>query len=172
MTIDGEGTVELDYAGLHYNIAYNKNGLEMLEYPYQHPDIPPDLFKTACIIALNTKNKGAASGAIRKTIDNPPDGVNWAGMSAKAVLQAVIDKHLAIKDKMFQEYGLYFMNIDSDIATDVIRHFTKLGEGILPLHDSFVVRAAMHQELVKVMNESYKNHLNFEPYCVEVKNAA
>ena len=172
LTIDGDPVVEVDYRGLHYNIAYNRNDLDMTEYPYQHQDIPKEIFKQACIIALNTKNKRSASGAIRNLVEDPDLDQKCRGFTSKEVLQAVIDKHPAIEGQMFHDYGLEYMNIDSNIATEVIKHFVELGEGILPIHDSFVVRKTMQQELIEVMNHAYKNHLNYEPFELEVKIAA
>ena len=163
LTIDGEGVVEVDYRGLHYNIAYNLNGLDMKQYPYEHPTIPKDLFKKACIITLNTHSKRSASGAIRKRIEDPDLPPNCRGFSSQEVLAAVIEKHPAIENNMFKDMGMEYMNMDSRIATDVLNHFISLGEGILPVHDSFVVRKSMQQELINIMNKSYKNHLNFEP---------
>ena len=55
------------------------------------------------------------------------------------------------------EQGYNLMHTDSQIALQVLEHFTGKGEPILCVHDSFVVIERLEEELREVMDLSYRN---------------
>ena len=68
--------------------------------------------------------------------------------------------------------GMDYMFRDSQIATAILNHFINLNEAILPLHDSFVVRESMKDNLYDCMTETYLKHTGYEPFELDVRVAA
>ena len=60
------------------------------------------------------------------------------------------------------------MSIDGAIAAKVIRHFSDKDETVLCVHDSFICREQVKEELVYVMNEKTSDTL--AGYVVGIKS--
>jgi hypothetical protein len=46
------------------------------------------------------------------------------------------------------------MNVDSQIAAEVLKHFTDRNSPVLCVHDSFIIKHTQSQELVEVMKDT------------------
>lgn len=76
-------------------------------------------------------------------------------------MQAVKNCHPLITDQFNTGAGLRLMGYDSEIAANVLQHFTDKGILCLCMHDSFIVQKQYEEELIDVMKESYKNKFPF-----------
>ena len=59
------------------------------------------------------------------------------------------------------------MNIDGAITAKVIKHFTDLKEPILSVHDSYICREGVRDNLIEVMNEAITETLG--GYVIGIK---
>ena len=59
--------------------------------------------------------------------------------------------------------GLTLQYEDSQIAEDVMLQMAERGAVVLPVHDSFIVRASYEQELIEVMNEAFGRKYGIKP---------
>ena len=117
------------------------------------------------MIAINSKDKSQALRALRDTIRK-----NWEFQKLKRVYQLdekeLLRKfegvHAGISNYFCSGIGLKLMYRDSQIAEDVLKHFTKREIPCLCVHDSFLLPVQHKEELKSVMNEVYKNHMGFD----------
>ena len=73
---------------------------------------------------------------------------------AHKLVNEVKNKHPLIAEDFHSGAGLWMMNKDAEIAMHVIRLMKKLGEPVISIHDSFLVRMSMRDKLEKVMLEA------------------
>jgi len=55
------------------------------------------------------------------------------------------------------------MNYDSEIANDIIKHFTSQEIFVMCIHDSFIIEKQYENELRKKMIKLYKDKIGFNP---------
>ncbi|MCF7944847.1 MAG: hypothetical protein K9L75_04855 [Spirochaetia bacterium] len=81
---------------------------------------------------------------------------------AEQLIDAFIESHRPIAHYFCTEkkVGKRLMNLDAQIALDVVGHFVKKDIPILAIHDSFVVQETYQNELYQVMRWAYKKHNN------------
>ena len=159
ITIDGELTVERDFAALHIKVAYDLVGAEMP--PGDAYTIEGYDRNAIKLTALVTLNGGTVAGIRKKLLD---EGMTtWAKRSGE-LLDAFITKHEAISDLMGEDnIGLRLQNLDSAIAERVLLEMTARDAVALGWHDSFIVRASRSDELVEVMQNAYRDVTGKEP---------
>ena len=73
------------------------------------------------------------------------------------VIQAFTSKHEPIRKYLCAGVGLELQNLDSMVAESTINHFNQLGIPILCIHDSFLIENKHSNDLVQVMNYSFKD---------------
>ncbi len=154
--IDGENVVEHDYRNNHPSILYIAEGKPLdLESGYDAYDI--DGFrdqrlacKRALNIMLNARDYGKAVGAVREHV------ASGTYEEAKELVEAVKIKHADISHYFFSDVGLKLQRMDADMCQQVLNEMTvKRGETVMPIHDSFIVRASGADELVRVMADVF-----------------
>ena len=64
-----------------------------------------------------------------------------------------------LKEKLGTNIGLKTQFIDSQIAEAVMTDLLKEGITVLPIHDSFIIRAGYHRLLADSMKRSFRNLL-------------
>lgn len=137
----------IDKSAGHYTVS---------GYPGKRGDV-----KLAFNISLNCDNQTKAIKALRNEcqdeISLPP------GFTEKELLQVVMSHHQPIKDYFFTGMGLRLQNIDSQLAIEILQHFTKQGISVLPVHDSFIIQEEYAAELKQVMEEVYTKRFRFKP---------
>ena len=75
----------------------------------------------------------------------------------KNAMKEVLNRHTPLKPYLEKqkilgnELGLTLMFWDSRVATKVLQYFTDKGEPIIPIHESFLCRMQVSEEMVKVM---------------------
>ena len=167
LRINNSSVCEIDYSAFHLNMLYNLTAKQFEEDPYSVVDraeVRP-ILKVLCLIAINSKDKSQALRALRDTIRK-----NWEFQKLKRVYQLdekeLLRKfegvHAGISNYFCSGIGLKLMYRDSQIAEDVLKHFTKREIPCLCVHDSFLLPVQHKEELKSVMNEVYKNHMGFD----------
>ncbi|WP_104823434.1 hypothetical protein [Rhizobium sp. NXC24] len=154
--LDGENVVEHDYKNNHPSILYIAEGKPLdLESGYDAYDIAGFrdqrlACKRALNIMLNARDYKKAVGAVRKHV------ASQTYEEAKELIEAVRIKHADISHYFFSDVGLKLQRMDADMCQQVLNEMTvKRGETIMPIHDSFIVRASAADELVRVMADVF-----------------
>jgi hypothetical protein len=163
LLIDGQETVELDFASLHPRLCYQLNGRPMdpAEDAYDLPGVPiehRDIVKVAFMQLLNAK---PGQGRIR-----PPAGVVQKlgrRLSYQRLIRALQAKHVGISNWFFQgPKSLELQAVDAAIAEVVMGYFTAVQRPVLPVHDSFIVKRADQYKLAETMALAYRAQLTLK----------
>ncbi len=177
ITINGESTTELDFCGMHPHLLYAKEGRQFFGDPYslvnQNPIARPFL-KIILLALLNAKDETTAERAGNYWLYNhhrERERLKEIGISsAGSVIPAFRKAHKRI-DHYFctgKETGLRIMNLDAQIALDIVKHFTEQKIPILAIHDSFIVQRQHRTELMETMQRIYRKHTGFRiPVTIE-----
>jgi len=151
--IDGESVVEHDYKNNHPSILYIAEGKPLdLESGYDAYDIAGFqnqrlACKRALNIMLNARDYGRAVGKIKEYV------ASGTYEEAKELVEALKVKHADISHYFFSDVGLKLQRMDADMCQQVLNEMTvKRGETVMPIHDSFIVRASATDELARVMS--------------------
>lgn len=153
ITINQKHTAEVDFANLHPQMLYAKEGLEMNGDAYLISGVKDrDMVKVAFNKLLNGKKK----------LDKPDDFEDEkVGMSWKRLLQCVEDKHKPISKYFRTGYGLDLQFKDSEIAERILLHYATRNIPCLPIHDSFIVHHDLQDELKELMLSEYQKEFGF-----------
>ena len=154
-------TVELDFSGLHVNIAYALEGLTpfsgdpyavepVLNVPAQEQR---SLMKALILMSFNATSLTGAFQAFRNEQPTGSLGKRLTNQELTGLLEAFERKHPLIQNYLCSDQGVHLMSIDGAIAAKVVNHFTNKNEPILCIHDSFICREQFKDELIQVMNE-------------------
>lgn len=167
ITINGDQTIELDFSGLHPHLLYAKQGIQFFGDPYSIVDDRPEarpFLKQILLSMLNNKDETTAektgnywlynNHGERKSLKEI--GITRARPSIDAFKQA--HKPIAHHFCNGKKTGMRIMNLDAQIALDIIKHFTKQNIPILSIHDSFIVQKRYKNELWQVMHRTYHKH--------------
>jgi hypothetical protein len=146
IAIDYKHVAELDYSGLHIRILYAREGLEPPDDPYNIEGFDRDDLKTALLIILNAQDKNKAIKAINR------EGIS----QAKHIVAALVSRHNSISKYFYSGEGLKLQYLDSMVAEQVMLTMLKHGATVLPVHDSFIVRASYSDELEVVMERIFE----------------
>ena len=162
ITINGQPTVECDFASLHPTMLYLERGLQVPDDPYagileteqgQTPIDDPFRISARAFakVAFNAMVNAKAE------LGRPPQGLRPRdfGLTWREVSQRILEKHHAIEDAFYSGQGLRLQHIDSQLAERVMLHFANKGVPVLPVHDSFIIAAHHEQELVAVMKRVF-----------------
>lgn len=168
ITINDERVVELDFSGLHPNLLYAKEGIQLDEDPYNILDEGPVriFLKHILLCMLNSKDELSAEKSANYWLYNNPSKRsylnNWGITSARPLMTAFREAHKPIEHYFCNgsETGLRIMNLDSRIALDIIDHFATQNIPILAIHDSFIVQEKYKDELCHTMERIYEKHTN------------
>lgn len=167
LRINDSSVYEIDYSAFHLNMLYHLTGREFESAdPYsavERPEIRP-ILKVLSLIVINSKDKSQALRALREEIRK-----NWEFQKLKRVFQLderdLLRKfesvHAGISNYFYSGIGLKLMYRDSQIAEDILKHFTRREIACLCVHDSFLVPTQHQEELRQIMNDVYKKHIGF-----------
>ena len=139
-------TVELDYSGHHFRILYAKEGVSAPADPYEISGFDRSDLKTVSVIMLNaTSRRGAIAAAKKKAVKKPG-----------ALVKAIERGHASIAHYFYTGVGRELQRMDSDIAEEVMLKMLERGAVVLPIHDSFIVRASYAEELEEMMRLAFE----------------
>lgn len=169
-------TVELDFSGLHVNIAYALEGLAPFSgdpytvVPILNVPAPEQrsLMKALILMCFNATSLTGAFQAFRNEQPTGSLGKRLTNLELAGLLEAFKRKHPLIQNYLCSDQGVHLMNIDGAIAAKVVNHFTNKNEPILCIHDSFICREHVKEELIQVMNKNTSDTL--AGYVVGIKS--
>lgn len=131
-------TVELDFSGLHINIAYALEGLPPLKGdPYEtelvfgtSAEEQRKRVKELSLMCFNAKTLNGAFRAFRKEQPTGSEAKRLTNSELGKLLGAFKQKHPQIEKYLCSDQGVHLMNIDGAIAAKVVKHFTDKKEPI------------------------------------------
>lgn len=141
-------TVEVDFKGMHVAILSAQRGVEVEGDPYALPaGLIPDagealqrtLVKKLVLTALNARTTKAAFSSFRDGFPKGHMAKALTNADLQVVLSACTKKHPHLADCLCADLGIGLMNLDAQIASRVLRYFTRRGIPVLSVHDSFIV---------------------------------
>jgi hypothetical protein len=146
LRIDGEITIEPDFASLHPNLLYALEGIVLGHEPYI-----ADLKrwsrkdgKLALNVAINAPTiQGAVQALLKKRHDHGDDGKpKWTHgpASTRALIERLMEVNAPIAKHIGSDAGVRLMGIDSRMCLDVMKRCRKDQVPVLPVHDSFRCR--------------------------------
>ena len=166
--IDGEPTVELDYAAHHIRIPYHQEGIDYREDPYLALTDDPEersIFKKLLLIALNAETEKKAVRGFRDACISAAKKMNIAltNKNICGLLERVRATHNQIAGYINSGAGCRLQNLDSQITEAILMRMTDMAIPCLPVHDSYIVPRQHEDRLRDVMVGEYKAVLGFEP---------
>jgi hypothetical protein len=116
------------------------------------PDYPAKSLPPEC----KDMNKGALNKFKNSKFETE------AGREYKDLLSDLYDKHKPIDECFFSKSWSVMQRKDSDIAERVMIKMLDNGVVALPIHDSFIVRIGFQNDLIRAMEESFKEIVGVE----------
>ncbi|MDC0435882.1 hypothetical protein OAL69_01670 [Pelagibacteraceae bacterium] len=158
ITIDGYKTSEVDYSTMSLRILYSKENITI-------PD-NKDLYDIGLVGSKSyLKNARELVKEYTNAILNDTKGTFRLDNKKLSILKL---SHKELKDKVFNAHrpiskyfstgiGLETMFTDSQIAENIMLHYLKEGIVVLPIHDSFIIRAGFELDLNNTMISIFYN---------------
>lgn len=154
--IDGYKTDEVDYSAVALRIIYGKLGID---YPLEKDpyDIGLDNWqgRTDSRRKIVKKYINALINDEEGNFSLDKEKLSLLGVSKKTLKNLLIKEHKPILDSFSTGIGLDAQFTDSVVAEAVIMDMMKDDIVVLPIHDSFIVRAGFRQYLEKVMTAAF-----------------
>lgn len=183
ITINGNPVVEVDYRNLHFRIAAAQEGIDLdsvqedvysgvLEDQERNP-YNRKIVKLAINVMFNSLDRKKALGAINQEI-NKLKNTDYSLGPASAVESRIVKAYPQFKDLFCNGdgYGSVLQNLDSELASDVLRTMIQHNVPCLPVHDSFIVERKNENILVQTMADCFRKRFkvdNLIPLTVEYK---
>ena len=174
ITINCNKTCEIDFKGLHLNMLYNFEGIDFQGDPYSIPNQNPELrplLKLVSLIGINALTPKSAVDAFNFEIMKDYglyQTMKKHNLKSKELFSQFENAHSQISKYFRSGYGIKLQYIDSKIAEEILKHFTRQEMPCLCIHDSFIVEESNKNELSEVMKEAYRKYLGFQGK-VEIK---
>ena len=184
LRLNDKDTVECDYSGLHINMLYARDGLEMPDGDVYHlldprfPDPPDedspeeekrqyqifrDFVKRLQLILLNASSENDVRRAIYTAVHKhrilklPKEVPSTRIEDIRPLIEAFKDRHKPISQYFMTREGIKLQYLDSQMAEKVLLHFSRMRYPILPVHDSFIIHHGLEQELKDCMNKAFRD---------------
>ena len=170
--IDGTRTVEIDFSGLHPNLAYTRQGLDysgtdpydiqieaFAELGINDPSVSREVIKLMMLLALNAPDETSLFKAFRNEFDYSFLGglpFRFTNEQLSKILKSIKEEHHPIADQFASNAGIDLMYLDSLIVEDIIKIFIAEGEPVLQVFDSFIVKFWQEDLLRACMHEAFQ----------------
>lgn len=164
ITINRDATVEVDFSGFHPFMLYALEKIVFEGDAYEIDGVE-DKYRSMVKIAFTKLLNGKHHLKEPDDYDDTKVGMSW-----KELLKAVEKKHQPIRKYFRTGYGLELMNRDSAIAERVMLACLKRGYPCLPVHDSFIVRHDLDDELQEIMLDEYHREFGTEGIGFKTKD--
>lgn len=174
ITIDGYKTCEVDYSSMSLRIIYAQRGVQI--------PVEDDLYDIGLSdwIGTDDPRRKPIKTFINAILNDetgkyklPANDQQKVGIDHQELLHRVLERHESISDLLSTGIGLETQFIDSQIAEKVMTKMMHDGIVVLPIHDSFIVRAGYEQWVSEMMRESFFEvtgvHGNVDSECVRLK---
>ncbi len=119
LTLNGQPTVEVDFAGMHIAMLYEEVGKAMPADPYDLHDWPRHQAKLALLIIINAPTHTSAVRALADAL-RLEGGTGNPFKAAQALVTAVKAKHPDIAHAFGSDAGIRLMRRDSEIAERIM----------------------------------------------------
>lgn len=173
VTIDGESVVEVDYSNLHFRIASAIEGIGTFDLPLDvYSGMLEDetnmtdryIVKLAVNIMFNAKSEESAVRAINQEIESMSDKSNITIGAGKSIVSLIKNSYVQFADLFCSDdsYGRRLQNMDSELASDIIKTFIALDKPILPVHDSFIVQRKELDLLCTTMGDCFRSRFGVD----------
>ena len=162
--IDGQPTIEIDFAGFHIRMLYHLEGTDFQDDPYSVCEGPEmrDIYKAVGLIAINATKRGACL-AIHDELKDRGVEPPVREKPYASLVQGFKQAHPAIAHHLFSKIGRRLQNIDSMIMNAILVRLMDNGILGLPVHDSVIVQQQHEAFSKEVMTQEYKKEMGFEP---------
>lgn len=171
ITIDGERVIEIDYSGLHGRMLYQCcKKIDYQDDPYFIDEETKELrkaYKKMFQMMINARGQVRAIEAFKKNLIEDDGGselrelMNKHGINDYRLYEKIASKHKAVEDYFSSGKGLSLQYVDSQIAENILKHFTYRNKPCLCIHDSFIVQENYGDELIDVMRSEYKKIVGY-----------
>jgi hypothetical protein len=152
MTINGEPCAELDFSAMHPTLAYNIAGILMDGDPYDLGDaLERRHVKLGLLIVMNARDPASAARALAR--HGRQLGINHH--KAKAIVDAILKRHDAIRAMLCNDWGIKLMNVDARIMVQVMNALVARGIPCIGIHDSIVVQHRFEGHALAEMEKSW-----------------
>lgn len=169
ITINGQPTMELDYAACHPRMLYHERGLDCIDDPYDIPQVVK-LGQSAgaspeeCRSWVKWIFQFLINGRRRPGRNSCPPDVSLTPDIKPSELAKIIEaRHEPIADAFRTGAGLRLMRLESDIAMAVITKAREQGWPALPIHDSFITTIDNEAHLRRIMTDEYVDRIERKP---------
>ena len=155
--------MEVDFSGMSLRILYGMNKVpyqgnediydlsdetkEGRRWKFEKTSKQRELIKTYINALLNDE-----SGRFRLSDEEHEK----LGFTSYAIKKRFLKVHSPVADLINAGVGLETQFCDSEIAMDVMKFFMADGIPVLPIHDSFIIRAGFWQYLEKAMQTAFQ----------------
>lgn len=169
ITINGQPTIELDYANCHPRMLYHERDLPGDGDLYTVPEIAEYEvasevtrgFYRPCIkwlvqILINGRGRPEA-------VEPPSNMAFPRDISIKEMVCFIEAMHQPIFNSFRTGAGLRLMRLESDIALEILATATGEGRTVLSVHDSFVTTMDQQDWMRAMMVDAYARRLGREP---------
>jgi hypothetical protein len=173
--IDGEATVELDFAQLHPTMLAHINGVT---------DTSVDIYSICTVLGVSrSHSKNIINRAFNATV--PMKSLKFAiadmgydrnEVDANAYYELLIEKAPHLKSAFSSpQTGLRLMKLDSDICKNVLAMCVMNDIPVIPVHDSFICKKSDMEQVYNMMVASYKvvmaanNVANYQDCVCDIK---
>ena len=160
--IDNEATVEVDFSASHMNILSLWKQGSTISDAYtrilnniDRDDVSRDDVKKAIMRYTNSSNPSSNLQYCEK----------WANDKAHAVINAIEDTFSFMRSIKGKQFGLVSMRVEGLIAMKMIQWAMMNDEVILPVHDSFICREGIKDQVEQTMiriRQEVVNEFNFD----------
>lgn len=181
LLINGEPTIELDYAGFHPRLLYHRAGIDMKGDPYEKlglKDEERDAAKVALQAILNAGNRRGAIGSMKHWEEKCKNGHYEEALYLPEIyyqkgedgydcfLEDIKEKLSDIaKDHFFKSPWKHLQYDDARMTGHIINVLGNVGIPVVSVHDSYVVPKRNEQRLRDVMRIAYRKYgrVEFDP---------
>lgn len=152
LRINGEPTVELDFARIHPTILYAEKGLKLDIDPYDVPGYPE-------MVETGKETFNRLLNGKRKPSYRPKKDRKWFGdANSFNAYREAMTKHLsAIYDTFSRDYGARLQKKDGELCIAIIATCMAHGIPVYPVHDSFIVPTSRAAEVRSIMSDQFKS---------------
>jgi len=160
ITINHSLTIECDYSSLSAEMIYAQAGAARPEGDLYEIDALGNYkirkkSKLAFQIMLNTRSRWHAVEALKKS-----EALNDVEVLEEDLIDHLLRKHSAIKDRFFRQLGPQLQKHDSELAEEImLRALRERGILLLPIHDSFIADHSLIEYLPDLMAEVFEEKM-------------
>lgn len=150
-------TSECDFSSLSLRMLYAMEQVDCGEgdlydlgvsFP-NDPDTSRDIVKRYINALLNDASK-------KYQLDK--EDLKYLSISRKELFDAVCERHSLLRKYFYSGIGLQLQFMDSKMAEHVMLHFVNINQVCLPIHDSFIVRRGLENELQIAMKFAFEKY--------------